>query len=508
MNKSTSIITNQVEQLKRWLYKTFVIQKLNNFTGYTILISSSLFLSVVVSYLGVKVGTALFALIVGVPILITSFLNTWLGFSFLIFTSSFVFIISRIVGVDLPFGIVAEGLTYTTLLGMFIDRSKRFSKTDLFGNALNITLSVWIIYTLIQVFNPNATSIEAWIRSLRFTLSGVAIYIIAYRVFSKRWYIMFFTKMWIFIALLAALYGIYQEFAGLPSFDRRWVTSSEVRIGLNFIAGKWRKWSFMADSSVFGVFMAASGVFCIVLSQGESFSFKQKLTLLSMGFLMFIAMAFSGTRTAYVTVPVGLSLYAMMTLNSRSTRLLMIGFAFTLLFILFAPIYNPTFHRLRTAFSPTEDASYQVREENRSFIQPYIHDNPLGGGPNTTGAMGLEYSPNHELAGFPPDSFFLFITLEYGWIGLIINLIIPFAVIVAGVNNYFKVKDPLIKILYAAYLSFIFGLTVACYAKNALFSFPVGYIRIATYVLMFQMIKLQESKSIHRVGSEDRKMVS
>ena len=374
-------------------------------------------------------------------------------------------------------------------------------KSDFLSNPFFVLYSFWILYTLIQVFNPNSTSIDGWLRGFRFLISAILTYVIYDHVFTDRRFLILFTKVWVSVAFLAASYGLFQEFFGLPFFDLRWVTKTEIRFGLNWIDGRWRKWSFMADSSIFGIFMAASSVFCLIMSQGK-YKFAKKMVLVFMSVLMLIAMVFSGTRTAYIVVPVGLSIYSLISIDSLKTRILIIISVFSLLFVLYAPIYNPMFHRIRTAFNPTEDASYNVREVNRAYIQPYIYSHPMGGGINTVGASGKEFSPSHELAGFPPDSLFLSIALEYGWIGLILFELITLVVIVQGIINYFKAHDPTIKALYAAYISFYFALIVAGFAQDALFSFPVNYIFMAINVLMYKMILLQDDQFKNSTSSQ------
>ena len=462
---------------------------------------SFLFASPLIAYgisaIGIKAGLAALILFTGLLISILSLLSSQFGVVFIIASSSFTFIIARIIDADLPFGVLFEILIYITFIGTFFSGRKRLlglDRADFFSNPFHVAFILWVFYSLIQVFNPNATALDGWLRGLRFLLSTILMYVVFYSAFQSKKYVILFTKVWLVIALLAAIYSLFQEIFGLPFYDYRWVTKNELRVGLNWIGGRWRKWSFMADSSVFGVFMAASGVFCIVLSQGK-IQFAKKIVLFLMGIMMLVAMSFSGTRTAYIVVPVGLSIYILLTIQSRNTKYLIIATILSLLFILYAPIYNPIFYRIKTAFNPTEDASYIVREENRAFIRPFIHANPMGGGINTVGTMGLEYSPTHELAGFPPDSQFLHTALEYGWIGLLLTLVISLVVIILGINNYYKAVDSDIKILYAAYLSFYFAMTIACYAKNAIFSYPVGFVYTSIHILMHVLFFLQDRES-------------
>src|SRR5690242_15203815 len=166
--------------------------------------------------------------------------------------------------------------------------------------------------------------------------------------------------------------------------------------------------------------MAAVAVSTLILAAGP-FSYLKKVLLFAASGFMFFAMAYSGTRTAYIMVPAGIFLYALMTIYQKRTQILSLCFGIFFLLILFFP-YNgsDTINRIRSAFAPKDDPSYMVRESNRALVQPYIYRHPIGGGLNTTGIMGLKYSPSHYLAGFPPDSGYLLTALETGWVGLAI----------------------------------------------------------------------------------------
>ncbi|PTB88268.1 hypothetical protein C9994_17910, partial [Marivirga lumbricoides] len=113
---------------------------------------------------------------------------------------------------------------------------------------------------------------------------------------------------------------------------------------------------------------------------------------------------------------------------------------------------------------------------------------PIGGGLNTAGNTGLSQSPGHPMAGkYDPDSGHLRLALEMGWIGLFLFLALYATVIITGVINYFKLRDPLLKGYSLSYSVALFGLTVAHYAQDALFQKPINIIVVATYALMIKV---------------------
>ena len=87
-----------------------------------------------------------------------------------------------------------------------------------------------------------------------------------------------------------------------------------------------------------------------------------------MAWAMMLGMAFAGTRTAYVVVPAALCFLVLMTFNRR---IILAGVMMTLLGIgyIAADPYSPIAQRITSAFFPSEDESYQVREENQMAVR-------------------------------------------------------------------------------------------------------------------------------------------
>jgi len=115
-----------------------------------------------------------------------------------------------------------------------------------------------------------------------------------------------------------------------------------------------------------------------------------------------------------------------------------------------------------------------VRKINQKRIQPYILSHPLGGGLGATGMWGIKFAPDSYLAHFPPDSGYVRVAVELGWVGLLIFCMLMFTVLRTGINNYYKIRDPELKSYCLASLLIIFALNVGNYPQEALVQFPTN----------------------------------
>jgi putative inorganic carbon (hco3(-)) transporter len=197
---------------------------------------------------------------------------------------------------------------------------------------------------------------------------------------------------------------------------------------------------------------------------------------------------------------VGVAFYVLITLKSKKTFFVMLIAGAGAFLLLFGPFYGGTIKRIRSTFAIERDASMGVRDKKRIRLQEYVRSHPFGGGLNTTGVNGLKYSAGHPLAeGWDPDSGYLLIALELGWIGLIFGMAFFFVVILKGIANYFSINDPLLQNINLAYIVPFLSLSVAHFTQDAMFQKPVYLVIIATYALMLTLPTYVKSvKTIHK----------
>jgi putative inorganic carbon (hco3(-)) transporter len=458
-----------------------------NYTSILLAVILAL-VSLLVTYLmanvNMMVGPIIVVLFIGVFLLVGIFMNYKFSIYSCFFISVFMSFANRIYPSPIPVGVVLDALAVLAFIAIFFDKEEK--DWSLLKGPITFLYVVIVIYQLLQVFNPNAVSFTGWLVALRGNTSFL-LYLVFFHMFISFEQVKKFTILWIGLATVVALYGIFQEVFGLTEFEKRWVYSSEGRVQLLLIWGHMRKFSLLSDPSSFGLFTGFSGLGCLVLAVGPYKPFY-RVVLGILAALMFISMSFSGTRTAIVMVAFGVAFYIMLTIRNKTTIALAAFAIFGGAILLFGPFYGSTANRIRSTFNMEEDASMGVRDRKRIRLQAYVQSHAFGGGLNTTGTNGVKYSPGHPLAeGWDPDSGYLLTALELGWIGLIIGLSFFFVIVTKGINNYFSIDDPLLKNITLAYIVPFMALSVAHFAQDAVFQKPVYLVVTATYALMLRM---------------------
>jgi hypothetical protein len=360
---------------------------------------------------------------------------------------------------------------------------------QLFRMPVGIMMIVLVLFLLMQMFNIYGHAFEGWFQSFRRFLGSVLLLIISYSIFTTYEKIKRFIIVLFVLCVITAIYACIQQYHGLFDFEYYWVTSNPNRYGLYFIMGDFRKFSTMSDPTAFAIAMSASAIFFLIIAWHLHRPLYKYILVIGI-ILMVLGMAYSGTRTANVQAAAGITMFVLLSLHKKPTRIFAIVMSVVFLFLLYGPYVNSTIIRFRSSFIGSEDASYKVRDINRALIQPYIRSHPFGGGLGTSGASGLRFNRGHELAGFPSDSGYLRKAVETGWIGLFLICLLYFLVIKAGIRAYFASKDPKLKVLYAACTAAIFSFYIAEFGQEA-----IG--QITDIVIYYPMIAIiLRSKSL------------
>jgi putative inorganic carbon (HCO3(-)) transporter len=380
-------------------------------------------------------------------------------------------------GIDFPLGTVMDAILLLLLIGFFINQK---TKPDwlMFKNPVTYIIGVWILYNLIQVANPTAESRMAWLYTIR-SVAGVMIsyFIFSYQINSVK-FIRLIIKVWLGLTIIAAIYAIKQEYIGFFDYEQRALDNNPLLQALLFINGHWRKSSIFSDPVAFSYNMVVSSILCIALMFGPGTKTK-KVVLGALVALFLTVMLYSGTRAAYLLVPGAMVLLFILKFN-KQVLLVFSGSAMFLFVLVFMPTSNNSLIRFQSAFRPSDDASYNVRAENQKRIQPYIRSHPLGGGLGATGVWGVRFAPNSFLAQFPPDSGYVRVAVELGFIGLFLICTLFFIVLKTGIDNYFKIKDPELKSYCLAMVLIVFAISIGNFPQEAIVQFP-----LSVYFYMF-----------------------
>ncbi|HEY1009504.1 MAG TPA: O-antigen ligase domain-containing protein, partial [Daejeonella sp.] len=82
--------------------------------------------------------------------------------------------------------------------------------------------------------------------------------------------------------------------------------------------------------------------------------------------------------------------------------------------------------------------------------------------------------PGSFLASFPPDSGYVRVAVELGWVGLLLFCTLMFIILKTGINNYYLIKDPELKSYCLAMTLIVFALNIGNYPQEALVQFPTN----------------------------------
>ncbi|MEQ8470487.1 MAG: O-antigen ligase family protein [Marinoscillum sp.] len=453
-----------------------------------VLIMGILLVAGVTVFFPVANGIFMLLALVGIMSVILVIHRFQIGILFLFLLSVFMSFVQRTFHTAFPFGIIYDFLIVMIFFSMFFQKREKLNWNN-FLNPVTIGFLVLILYNVVEMFNPHGTML-AWAVSFRRYIVFI-LYIILSQVIIQRRGLEWITKVWLSLAFLIALYGIYQKVFGLSAAETAWIYSSPERVSVYVVWGEMRIFSFLSDPSSYGIFLAYSILYCLIMIIRTP-QFKTRAIYSGASLVMLLAMGFSGTRTAYVMIVVGVMFYILLTFRSFKTLAVCSAAALVGLILFFGPFNGWQINRIRSAFQPSDDASMGVRDTKRIDNQPYIRSHPFGGGVYTTAFFGKSYAPGHRFAGFDPDSGYLETALESGWIGLIILFGFMIATMSHGIENYFKIRHDRIKTLVLAHIIPFFAMTVAHYAQNAMFAKPVDMLVTISIAVMVQATLLDK----------------
>jgi putative inorganic carbon (HCO3(-)) transporter len=449
--------------------RIFLEKKLNNWVGVLLFTGIGVSMGWLLATRPL-LGIGVFALSMSLALVITCLMSTETGFYLNLIYTFFAYHFSRLLFKDpLPVGVMTDVFTLLMLFSLFIKRVSLKKSINEFTHTTIIVLTLLnFFYGCLELFNPSGHSFDAWLQAIRRSLETFIYLFIAFQFLSNKPTIRKYIKTLFILCTVVAIYGCIQQWHGLFGFEMAWVMSDDLRFGLDFINGEFRKFSTFNDPTAFGNTMAACSVFFTIIALNSA-NKKIKRVLLGGVVFMLLGMAFSGTRTANVMLLAGLVMYILLSFNKKSTRAFAFVASLVLLVLLYVPVYNNnTLNRFRSSFTGTNDESFRVRELSRNYIRPYLHSHPFGGGLGTTGALGTVLNPGHFLAGFQTDSAYLQSALEIGWIGLFLICILFFFILRRGIAAYFNSQDPEMKTVYAGATCSIFCYYVGMFAQNTL----------------------------------------
>ncbi|WDF53685.1 O-antigen ligase family protein [Mucilaginibacter sp. KACC 22063] len=444
-----------------------LVSKLNSPLFISLLGAFAAIIGIGVGTAGIPFGGMFLAIAIGIPLVWCLVAYSEFGVLVLLITAYLLFLLMRFI--PGPLGTLMDAMQ-ALLAIVVVVKQKKENNWALFKGPITVMVLLWIGYNLIEVANPTAESRMAWVYTVRsVAIVQISYFIFLYNIKSVK-FVRLILKLWLVLSILGALYGFKQEFIGFSDSENAYLYSDPSIASLLFINGHWRKFSFFSDPVAYSYNMVMPSILCVCVIFGKFANWK-KIVSLFLIILFFIAMIFSGTRGANVLLPAALLLFAILNYNKKVLIFSCIaGFFFIVLINI--PTGNQNIVRFQSAFRPNNDDSYNVRKQNQKRIQPYILTHPMGGGLGATGVWGKRFAPGSFLSNFPPDSGYIRVAVENGWLGLLLFCTMMFVMMKTGINNFYLIQDPELKSYCLAATLIVFAFNIADFPQEALVQFP------------------------------------
>ena len=476
--------TQGLAGLRNWLIRKVLHEKMNNPLGYIMAIGGAFFIAYALSMLPLKMAVLAVGGLLAIPIIGACFFDLHFGINMMLVAGFLLGLVSKYT--NAPIGTALDGLLILLLVGLLarLIKEKDFSFAK---SPISIFITAWIYYNLLQVLNPWAASKVAWIYTVRTVALMLALYFIACYAFNSYKKILTTIKVILFLTFISALYSLKQEFIGFSNAETTWLHADEERFMLIFQWNRMRVFSFFSDPTTFGILMGYMSVFTFLLAMGP-FKIWKRALLVFASICMVLGMAFAGSRTPYVMIPVGVIFYVILTFKKETLLATVLFFMLGGVFVM-KSTSSAVVWRIQSAFKGNSSDTMEVRERNQELVQPYIHTHPIGAGLGSTGYWGKRFTPDSWLASFAHDSLYVRLAVETGWIGLIIYMGLLFTAMRTAIYYYFRVKSPTIKLLYLGFSMNVFLLSLASFPQEAITLLPTS---IIFYVMLAMIVRLKD----------------
>lgn len=363
-----------------------------------------------------------------------------------------------------------------TLLVLVLIHSSLFNTIDWKPaiNLLTIGSFIWMIYCILEVINPSSY-FSAWILSRGLIINGFLISLLVSLLCTQYKTIRILFFLLSVFTLMAILKAIIQKYVGFDIYETKWLNEGSGKTHL-LMSGT-RYFSFFTDAGNFGSNMGCAGtIFAIATIYTRNRMLKMYYGFIAIASIY--AMFLSGTRGAMIVPLGGLALYAFVSKNIKA----LIAGSITLfvIYVFFAFTYigqgNPMIRRMRTAFNPTEDGSFNVRRDNQKQLAAYLKNKPFGEGLGLSGVENQKTSMRFTTS-IPHDSFYVKLWVETGIVGFMLHMGILITVMIrCSWILMFKIKDPELKGRLTGLLCGIFGMFLSAYGNAFWGQYPTNII--------------------------------
>ena len=393
------------------------------------------------------------------------------GFYFLISAGFFSVGITRYA--PLPLGLMIDFILVGIFLIYFFKEFKNLDWTRL-NHPVFFAVFTWMVINCMELVNPESRSFEAWFYAMR----GVSLYffltvVVGFLCLQFKNDFGWFINIWFVCSIIGTLWGMKQLYIGLDGAEKAWLEVPG-NLSTHMLFGRLRVFSFYSDAGQFGASQAHTALVACILAVNEKLR-GRKIFYTITALLCTYGMLISGTRGAIAIPIVGLFTYFILIRNFKIIIIGSILFASAFGVLKFTFIGQGVYqiNRMRTALNPN-DASFNVRLENQKKLREYLNHHILGGGIGSAGYWGQRFSPGTFLANLALDSWYVRIAAEFGYVGLLLYIVILIVIVFQCWKTISTTKDDYDRGKLIAIFCGLTGILVASYTNQVFGQIPTA----------------------------------
>lgn len=382
----------------------------------------------------------------------------------------------RYVSLPVPTSLFVEFFYIITIIHVCANNKKYGDTIERAFGPMSGIYCFWLIYAILEICNTTSeidygTIAYRWFAEIR-NMAFQVIYgfIIFATIFNTKEKIKKLHKFWGILVVLAVSKGLVQQYLGFDHAEHAFLATAAKT---HLVNGIIRYFSFFSDAANYGSNMAATAVVYFALASTTTEKNTRKLYFVVMTLSLYGMMA-SGTRSAIISLAVGLMTYILLSKNIKAFISTSIFGICTIGLLMFTNIGqgNNMIRRMRSAFDKN-DASLGARETNKIAMQRYLAEAPIGIGAGIQGGDIPMSNRHYFLSVVPPDSTWVYVNIHYGHIGKFFFLFSFFGISLYGSYIVFsKIKDPEVKGQMSAIVSGALSMTVAGYSNQIMLQYP------------------------------------
>ena len=417
---------------------------------------------------------------------------------YIIYAYFFIYIMRflRIEGLSVVQDILLIYMVSTLILTILNRKSSFYIRNSI--NGLTICYFVWVLFLLFQMLHSGTDS-EAIVRAFRNLIVGnLTLYIVVSLMSNTLQFLKLLLILLGILTIIAFIKCLYQKFVDFDQGEKYFLYA-QMAYKTHILNYGIRYFSYFSDAGNFGPHMGAMTIIFSIISFFTK-SKKLKIFFIIVAITGLVSMFMAGTRSAIIVPFGGLALYCLLCRNIKifSTTIIIGILSFS--FLAFTDIgqENTFIRRMRTVIRPTEDASFNVRQENKILIANYLKDKPLGVGIfQNIPYLWSNKDGSYEEGILPPDSYFVDIWIQHGIVGLCLHIAMYACIILWGSYLiFFKIKNNILRQILAGFIGAVFGLLLNGYAGECITQPPTNLLipALLAFVMNGPYIDKQLSK--------------